>query len=124
VITLQPRSPKNVSHYHTARHIAIFARNPAYHRQCCDYLDNGDRNVGLVIKDAVGTFGFAATDELAANDDAAFGKADFFAQTKIKFSNCYAALGLDRLFFHARCGFMLAPHLRYQDIIRTFAVCD
>ena len=42
-------------------------------------FNNRDWDVGLVIKDAVRPFRFAATDELAANDDAALGETDFLA---------------------------------------------
>lgn len=37
-------------------------------------FDDSYWNIGLVIKDVVGAFGFAASDELAAHDDAAFGE--------------------------------------------------
>lgn len=33
-------------------------------------LDDGDRDIGLVIKDVISTFGFAAGDQLSADDDA------------------------------------------------------
>ena len=42
-------------------------------------LDNGDRNIGFVIKNVVGALGFAAGNELAPDNDAAFGEVDLFA---------------------------------------------
>ena len=42
-------------------------------------LDDGDRDIGLVIKDVIGALGFAAGNELAANDDAALGEGDLLA---------------------------------------------
>ena len=42
-------------------------------------LDDGDRDVGLVIKDVIGALGFAAGDELATDDDASLGKGDLLA---------------------------------------------
>ena len=46
-------------------------------------LDEGDRDVGFVVEDVVGALGLAARDELAANDDAALGEADFLADLRI-----------------------------------------
>ena len=45
-------------------------------------FDNRERNIGLVIEDAVGALRLAAGDELAADDDAAFGEADLFAKLR------------------------------------------
>src|SRR5439155_9506570 len=42
-------------------------------------LDDGDRDVGLVIKDVIGAFSLPARDELSTHDDAPFGKSDFLA---------------------------------------------
>ena len=42
-------------------------------------LDDGDRDVGLVIKDVIGALGLPAGYQLSAHDDAAFGKSDFLA---------------------------------------------
>ena len=42
-------------------------------------LDDGDGNIGLVIKDVIGALGFAAGNELSANDDAALGEIDLLA---------------------------------------------
>ena len=42
-------------------------------------LDNGDRDVGLVLEDAISPFRFAPTYKLASNDDAALREADFLA---------------------------------------------
>ena len=42
-------------------------------------LDEGDRDVGLVVEDVVGAFGLAAGDQLAADDDPALGEADLLA---------------------------------------------
>ena len=42
-------------------------------------LDQGDRNVGLVVEDVVGSLGLAPGDELAADDDPALGEADLLA---------------------------------------------
>jgi hypothetical protein len=42
-------------------------------------LDDGDRNIGLVIKDVIGVLGFAAGDELSSDDDASLGKVDLLA---------------------------------------------
>ena len=42
-------------------------------------LDDREGNVGLVIEDVVGSLGFAACDQLAADDDAALGEADLLA---------------------------------------------
>ena len=45
-------------------------------------LDEGDGDVRLVVEDVVGALGLAAGDQLAANDDAALGEADFFADLR------------------------------------------
>ena len=37
-------------------------------------LDDGDRDIGLVIKDVIGALGLATGDELAADDDAPLGE--------------------------------------------------
>lgn len=42
-------------------------------------LDDGDGDVGFVVEDVVGAFVLAARDQLAADDDAALGEADFLA---------------------------------------------
>jgi hypothetical protein len=42
-------------------------------------LDDGDRDVGLVVKDIVGALGFAARDELSPDDDAILGESDLLA---------------------------------------------
>ena len=42
-------------------------------------LDHGDGQVGLVIKDEVGPAGFTTAVQLAPDDDAALGEANFFA---------------------------------------------
>ena len=42
-------------------------------------LDDGDRDIGLVIKDGVGAFGLPARYQFAADDDAPLGKSDFLA---------------------------------------------
>jgi hypothetical protein len=46
-------------------------------RGCCLSLDEGKGDVRLVVEDVVGTPGLAAGDQLSADDDPAFGKADF-----------------------------------------------
>ena len=42
-------------------------------------LDDGDRNIGLVIKDVVGALGLAARYQFAADDDAPLGESDLLA---------------------------------------------
>jgi hypothetical protein len=42
-------------------------------------LDDGNRNVRLVIKDVIRPLGLAAGDEFTSNDDAAFGEGHFLA---------------------------------------------
>ena len=42
-------------------------------------LDDGDRNIGLVIKDVIGALGFAARDELSPDNDASLGEIDLLA---------------------------------------------
>jgi hypothetical protein len=42
-------------------------------------LDECEGKVRLVIEDIVGAFGLPTSDELAPNDDSAFGKPDLFA---------------------------------------------
>jgi hypothetical protein len=42
-------------------------------------LDEGDRDVGLVVEDVVGSLGPAAGNELASDDDSPLGEADFLA---------------------------------------------
>ena len=42
-------------------------------------LDDREGNVGLVVEDVVGALGLTASDQLAANDDAALGEADLLA---------------------------------------------
>ncbi len=42
-------------------------------------LDQGERDVRLVIEDVVGALGLAARDQLAAHDDPALGEADLLA---------------------------------------------
>jgi hypothetical protein len=42
-------------------------------------LDQGERDVRLVIENVVGALGLAARDQLAAHDDPAFGEANFLA---------------------------------------------
>ena len=42
-------------------------------------LDDGDRDVGLVIKDVIGALRFAAGDELSPDDDAPLGERDLLA---------------------------------------------
>ena len=37
-------------------------------------LDDGDRDVGLVVEDVIGALRLAARDQLPADDDAPFGK--------------------------------------------------
>ena len=45
-------------------------------------LDEGDGDVGLVIKDVVGALRLAAGDQLAADDDPALGEADLLANLR------------------------------------------
>ena len=45
-------------------------------------LNDGDRDVGLVIKDVVSALGLAAGDEFSADDDASLGKSDFLADLR------------------------------------------
>jgi hypothetical protein len=45
-------------------------------------LDQGDGDVGLVVEDVVGALGFPAGDQLAANDDPAFGETHLFADLR------------------------------------------
>ena len=45
-------------------------------------LDQGDRDVVLVVEDVIRALGFAARDEPAAHDDAALGEADLFADLR------------------------------------------
>ena len=45
-------------------------------------LDQGDRDVGLVIQNVVGPLAPAPADELAAHDDTALGEADFLADLR------------------------------------------
>ena len=42
-------------------------------------LDDGDRDVGLVIKDVIGALGLPAGHQLSADNDPPFGKSDFLA---------------------------------------------
>jgi hypothetical protein len=42
-------------------------------------FDQRERNVGLEIEDIIGAFGLAAADQPSADDDAALGEADLFA---------------------------------------------
>ena len=42
-------------------------------------LDEGDGDVRLVVEDVVGALGLAAGDQLAADDDPAFGEVDLLA---------------------------------------------
>jgi hypothetical protein len=42
-------------------------------------LDDGYRNIGLVIKDVIGALGFAARNELAPDNDASLGEIDLLA---------------------------------------------
>ena len=42
-------------------------------------LDDGDRDIGLVIEDVVGALGFATRHKLPPDDDAPLGKVDLFA---------------------------------------------
>ena len=42
-------------------------------------LDDGDRNIGLVVKDVIGALGFAARNKLAPDDDASLGEIDLLA---------------------------------------------
>jgi hypothetical protein len=42
-------------------------------------LDHGQWDVGLEVKDIIGALALAATDQLAAHDDTAFGEAYFLA---------------------------------------------
>ena len=42
-------------------------------------LDDGDRDVWLVIKDIIGALGLPAGNEFSADDDAPFGKSDLLA---------------------------------------------
>ena len=46
-------------------------------------LDQGDGDVRLVVEDVVGALGLAARDQLAANNDPAFGKADLLANLRL-----------------------------------------
>ena len=45
-------------------------------------FDQGDRHVRLIIEDVVGTLGFPARDQLAADDNPPLGEADFLADLK------------------------------------------
>ena len=45
-------------------------------------LDDGDRDVRLVVEDVVGALGLAARDQLAADDDPALGEADLLADLR------------------------------------------
>ncbi len=47
-------------------------------------FDHGDREVGFVEEDVVGAFGFTATDQFAAHDDASGGELDFFADLGVE----------------------------------------
>ncbi len=47
-------------------------------------FDHGDRQVGFVEEDVVGAFGFTATDQFAAHDDASGGELDFFADLGVE----------------------------------------
>ena len=42
-------------------------------------LDEGDRDIGLVVENVIGPFALASADQFAANDDAALGEADLLA---------------------------------------------
>jgi hypothetical protein len=42
-------------------------------------LDDGNRNIGLVIEDVVGALGLPARDQFSADDNSPFGKSDFLA---------------------------------------------
>ena len=42
-------------------------------------FDEGDGDVGLVVENVVGALGLAAGDQLAADDDPAFGERDLLA---------------------------------------------
>src|SRR5438105_4803980 len=39
-------------------------------------LDDSDRDIGLVIKDVIGAFGFATSNELPPDDDTSLGEGD------------------------------------------------
>ena len=45
-------------------------------------LDDGERDVRLVVEDVVGALGLAARDQLAADDDPALGEADLLADLR------------------------------------------
>jgi hypothetical protein len=42
-------------------------------------LNDGDRDIGLVIKDVIGALRLPACDQFSADDDTPFGKSDFLA---------------------------------------------
>jgi hypothetical protein len=45
-------------------------------------LDDGNRNIRLVIKDVIGALRFATGDKLATHDNAAFGEGDLLANLR------------------------------------------
>lgn len=45
-------------------------------------LDNGDRNVWLVIENIIGTLGLAAGGQATTDDDPTFGEGDLFANLR------------------------------------------
>jgi hypothetical protein len=47
-------------------------------------FDQGDWLIGAEIKDVIGAFAFAATVQLAANDDSPFGETDFFTNLSMQ----------------------------------------
>jgi hypothetical protein len=51
-------------------------------------LDDGDRNVRLVVEDVVRALCLAAGDELAADDDAALGETDLLANLRMDVPGC------------------------------------
>ena len=57
----------------------------------------GKGNVGLIIEDVIGALGLSARDQLAANDDAAFGKTHLLADLQHLVPPCPTQGGRDEL---------------------------
>ncbi len=83
-------------------------------------FDQGDGEIGLVIEDIVGPLGFAAGDELAANDDSAFGERDLATNLR-----CLIPAGLNdrwRDALGANIGFAEGLFVHFLSLIATLEI--